>query len=162
MERWEELFIKLNQLTGEEDFDVSEESEKSGEVWIRKQNRALAKWITQVGGLGGVYFKFITPIYEQYIYEPVFQSYKYPKTNLFYKTSNPPEGDIINCYIIINNIVSQNPIIIQPDIEYFKIDNLENYLPDVPESNEGYFISMKFTFGNNLVSQGSNMHFILE
>lgn len=161
MQNWEEYFIKLNELMDEEGFDVSEESELSGEVWVRRQDRALAKWITSIASYGGIYFKFITPIQELYIYEPVFSNKKYPQSKFIFKTTNPPQGDSIYCYIIINDVESTNPIIIPENTNYLKIDDITDYLPQVQESNEGYLTQLKFTFGSNLVSQGTNTHIIL-
>ena len=42
MATWQELFDDLHPILDGEGFDVEESSELSGDIWIRKEARALA------------------------------------------------------------------------------------------------------------------------
>lgn len=159
-ENWEYLFQQLIGYLEEENFEISEEFELSDEVWIRKEARALSKWIKNIS-TNGLYFKFITAPIEDYIYEPILLMENLMGNRLTFKTTNPPVSGGLNVYVGKEGLFEDDPIFIPAGTSFMEMldEDLDNKIPILEKDD---LISLKFIFENELTSPGTNLHFILQ
>lgn len=160
---WQDLFSDLLPLLDGEGFDTEEASELSGDVWIRKEARALAKWAQHFNadiGAKLIYFVFTVPPIENYLYEPVMAIKPLDDREFIFKTTNPSIGDGFKIHLGLNGDFTTTPVHISAGQTFLHLTEPE-VLPYLPSVDEFDFVSVKFEFDSGLTSIGSNHHIIL-